>query len=57
MISLLQLNCNEWVQVIAEHGTEINSTACGSMPYADATVKEILRIETIVGEVYRLLGF
>ena len=41
------------MQVIAEHGKEMNSTACGSMPYADATVKEVLRIETIVGEVYR----
>ncbi len=38
---------------MAKHGKEINSTACGSMPYADATVKEVLRIETIVGEVYR----
>ncbi|DBA99082.1 hypothetical protein WJX77_010814 [Trebouxia sp. C0004] len=51
--TVLQKLRDEQKQVIAEHGKEINSTACGRMPYADATVKEILRIQIIVVEVYR----
>lgn len=41
------------VQVISDFGDNLNSTSLGHMPYADATVKETLRYETIIGEVYR----
>lgn len=37
----------------AQVGPEIDSTALAQMPYADATIKEVLRFETIVPEVYR----
>ena len=42
------------VQVIAEHGEEIDATALAAMPYADATVKEGLRKSIIVPAVNRV---
>lgn len=45
--------CVVLLQVIADFGDTLDSTNLGHMPYTDATVKETLRYETIVGEVYR----
>ena len=42
------------MQVMAKHGEELSSSAVASMPYAEATVKEVLRIEPIVGVVVRV---
>lgn len=41
------------MQVMATFGSDINSTACANMPYADITIKEVLRYQAIIGEVYR----
>ena len=42
------------VQVMAKHGKEIDSSAVASMPFAEATVKEALRLVPIVGVVARV---
>ena len=39
---------------MAEHGKEIDSSAVASMPYAEATVKEALRLVPIVGVLVRV---
>ena len=41
------------LQVIVDFGDMLDSKSLGHMPYADATIKETLRCEVIVGEVYR----
>lgn len=42
------------MQVMDEHGEEIDATALAAMPYADATVKEGLRKSIIVPSVNRV---
>ena len=42
------------VQVIAEHGEALTPAAASAMPYADACVKEALRIAPIVAVVTRV---
>lgn len=39
---------------MAEHGKEIDNDAVASMPYAEATVKEAMRIEPIVSVLSRV---
>lgn len=41
------------MQVIAQHGTPMNAASLAVMPYADATVKETLRILPIISVVGR----
>ena len=41
------------MQVIAQHGTAMNAASLAMMPYADATVKETLRILPVVSVVAR----
>ena len=41
------------MQVMADFGNTLDSTSLGHMPYADVTIKETLRYELVVGEVYR----
>jgi len=40
-------------QVVQQHGKEVNATSLGAMPYADATIKEALRLIAIVTAVGR----
>lgn len=42
------------MQVMAKHGKEIDSNAVASMPYAEATIKEALRLVPIVGVLVRV---
>ena len=42
------------MQVITEHGEEISADAAAAMPYADATVKEALRLQPIVPVLFRV---
>lgn len=39
---------------MAEHGKELDNNAVASMPYAEATVKEAMRIEPIVTVLSRV---
>ncbi len=41
------------LQVVQQHGKEVNATSLGAMPYADATIKEALRFIAIVTAVGR----
>ena len=41
------------MQVIAEHGSPMSAASLAVMPYADATVKETLRILPVVSVVGR----
>ena len=41
------------LQVMAECGSSLDSTSLSKMPYADATLREVLRFEAIVGISYR----
>ena len=38
---------------MAQFGSALDSRSLSNMPYADAAIKETLRFEAIVGEVYR----
>lgn len=41
------------VQVIAKHGTDLSIAALDAMPYADAVVKEVLRVAPPSAQVMR----
>lgn len=42
------------VQVMAEHGEELDSKAIAAMPYAEAATKEAMRLTPIAGAVSRV---
>ena len=42
------------MQVMAEHGNEIDNAAVASMPYAEAAAKEAMRLTPIVSGVSRV---
>ncbi|KAL3153515.1 hypothetical protein ABBQ38_011847 [Trebouxia sp. C0009 RCD-2024] len=50
----LQKLREEQSKVMAEHGKELDNNAVASMPYAEATVKEAMRIEPIVTVLSRV---
>ena len=42
------------LQVVADHGEELDSKAVAAMPYAEAAAKEALRLLPIVSVIFRV---